>query len=221
MFDAVTGLQWNINRWYDPKIGRWISEDPIGFWASDANLNRYVGNDPQIAIDLHGNKAFFLRMMYQFTHSSTPLMADMITELKRIFNECTGRYLSAGDTFIFSTMVTTSVPGTNTGEISVGPVGCNTVVVYAKDSNTGVALGVGNSYQLNLNSSRIETHRSAFNPQPTSSDTFAMVIAHEIWESFNQGSHAGPGYIDSDPGKIGGAFSHSGCEDVCKTLGIL
>ncbi len=29
---------------YDPTIGRWISEDPIGFKAGDANLYRYVGN---------------------------------------------------------------------------------------------------------------------------------------------------------------------------------
>jgi hypothetical protein len=31
---------------YDPKIGRWLSQDPIGFSAGDANLYRYVFNDP-------------------------------------------------------------------------------------------------------------------------------------------------------------------------------
>jgi RHS repeat-associated protein len=30
-FDTAVGLQYNINRWYDPATGRWISEDPIGF----------------------------------------------------------------------------------------------------------------------------------------------------------------------------------------------
>jgi RHS repeat-associated protein len=45
-FDDATGLQYNLNRWYDPKVGRWTTEDPIGFAAGDANLNRYVGNDP-------------------------------------------------------------------------------------------------------------------------------------------------------------------------------
>lgn len=29
---------------YDPKIGKWISADPIGFEGEDANLYRYVGN---------------------------------------------------------------------------------------------------------------------------------------------------------------------------------
>ena len=44
--DLVTGLQNNLNRWYDARTGRWISEDPIGFAAGDANLYRYVGNGP-------------------------------------------------------------------------------------------------------------------------------------------------------------------------------
>ena len=46
LFDKDTGLQNNLNRWYDPAIGRWMSEDPIGFAAGDANLYRYVGNSP-------------------------------------------------------------------------------------------------------------------------------------------------------------------------------
>ena len=28
-FDEATGLQNNLNRWYDPAVGRWVSEDPI------------------------------------------------------------------------------------------------------------------------------------------------------------------------------------------------
>ncbi|ASV76675.1 hypothetical protein THTE_4074 [Thermogutta terrifontis] len=45
-FDADTGLQNNLNRWYDACVGRWLSEDPIGFDGGDANLYRYVGNKP-------------------------------------------------------------------------------------------------------------------------------------------------------------------------------
>lgn len=40
-----TGLQYNRRRYYDPEVGRWISQDPIGFDARDANLYRYVGNN--------------------------------------------------------------------------------------------------------------------------------------------------------------------------------
>ncbi len=45
-FDDATGLQNNLNRWYDATVGKWLSEDPIGFDAGDANLYRYVGNSP-------------------------------------------------------------------------------------------------------------------------------------------------------------------------------
>jgi hypothetical protein len=36
--DEETRLQNNWNRWYDSRVGRWISEDPIGFWGTDVNL---------------------------------------------------------------------------------------------------------------------------------------------------------------------------------------
>ncbi|MBR5711249.1 MAG: RHS repeat-associated core domain-containing protein [Thermoguttaceae bacterium] len=43
-FDDSTGLQNNINRWYDNTTGRWLSTDPIEFNGGDVNLYRYVGN---------------------------------------------------------------------------------------------------------------------------------------------------------------------------------
>ncbi|MDR2641945.1 MAG: hypothetical protein LBC74_04050, partial [Planctomycetaceae bacterium] len=42
--DKSSDLQWNINRWYDSDIGRWVSEDPIGFDGDDRNLFRYIKN---------------------------------------------------------------------------------------------------------------------------------------------------------------------------------
>lgn len=56
-FDRATGLQWNLNRWYNPAIQRWMSEDPIGFAGGDANLSRYVGNAPSRFIDPSGWEA--------------------------------------------------------------------------------------------------------------------------------------------------------------------
>ncbi len=53
-FDKTTGLQNNDERWYDPSIGRWMSEDPIGFSGGDANLYRYVGNQPTTFVDASG-----------------------------------------------------------------------------------------------------------------------------------------------------------------------
>jgi RHS repeat-associated protein len=53
-FDSETGLQYNRARYYDPKVGRWTSQDPLGFAAGDANLYRYVGNSPTNATDPSG-----------------------------------------------------------------------------------------------------------------------------------------------------------------------
>ena len=53
-FDEATGLQYNWHRWYDPKTGGWIGEDPIGFVGEDTNLSRYVGNSTTIWADPSG-----------------------------------------------------------------------------------------------------------------------------------------------------------------------
>jgi RHS repeat-associated protein len=53
-FETSIGVQYNHNRWYDANVGRWISEDPIGFAGGDANLMRYVANQPIARIDPHG-----------------------------------------------------------------------------------------------------------------------------------------------------------------------
>ena len=54
LLDDATGLQNNLNRWYDATVGRWISEDPIGFAAGDANVYRYVENSPTNTTDPSG-----------------------------------------------------------------------------------------------------------------------------------------------------------------------
>jgi RHS repeat-associated protein len=56
-FDSDTQLQNNLNRWYDARVGRWLSEDPIGFDGGDANLYRYVQNNPSNFIDFRGSRS--------------------------------------------------------------------------------------------------------------------------------------------------------------------
>ena len=41
-------------RYYDPQVGRFISEDPIGFAGGDLNLYVYVKNNPIMFIDPFG-----------------------------------------------------------------------------------------------------------------------------------------------------------------------
>ena len=50
-FDRATGLQNNLNRWFDPSVGTWLSEDPA---AADENLYRYAGDGPTDGTDPRG-----------------------------------------------------------------------------------------------------------------------------------------------------------------------
>jgi len=59
--DEHTGLQHNRDRVYDAAIGRWMSQDPLGFAAGDANLYRYVGNRSNVATDPSGLEEFIPR----------------------------------------------------------------------------------------------------------------------------------------------------------------
>jgi RHS repeat-associated protein len=54
-WDSNTGLQYNRTRYYDPKTGRWLEQDPLGFDAGDVNLYRYVGNNPTNVTDPIGS----------------------------------------------------------------------------------------------------------------------------------------------------------------------
>ena len=46
----ASGLELALYRAYDPELGRWLSEDPIGE-AGGLNLYGYVGNSPLMAVD--------------------------------------------------------------------------------------------------------------------------------------------------------------------------
>ena len=45
-YDTFNDLYYYRARMYDPKLGRFISEDPIGFAGGEINLYGYVGNSP-------------------------------------------------------------------------------------------------------------------------------------------------------------------------------
>jgi len=57
------GFYYMKARYYDPAVGRFISEDPIGFDGGDVNLMAYVGNNPVNGIDPSG--LFWFRQDWQ------------------------------------------------------------------------------------------------------------------------------------------------------------
>jgi RHS repeat-associated protein len=52
--DQETGYTHHLNRWFDPVIGKWLSEDPIGFDGGDSNISRYVANRVTSMVDSNG-----------------------------------------------------------------------------------------------------------------------------------------------------------------------
>jgi RHS repeat-associated protein len=53
-WDGETGQYYYRARYYDARVGRFLSTDPIGFAAGDANLYRYVFNSPMNFTDPSG-----------------------------------------------------------------------------------------------------------------------------------------------------------------------
>ena len=54
LFDPITGLTRFGARDYDPRLGRWLARDSLGFGAGDTNLYAYVGGDPVNLVDPAG-----------------------------------------------------------------------------------------------------------------------------------------------------------------------
>jgi RHS repeat-associated protein len=53
-YDSETGMYFYRARYYDPKVGRFVTKDPIGFGGGDVNLYNYVGANPVNWIDPFG-----------------------------------------------------------------------------------------------------------------------------------------------------------------------
>jgi RHS repeat-associated protein len=61
-WDADSGLSYAQQRWYDPKVGRFLSEDPVaGDPANPAGLHAfgYANGNPLVFVDPSGEKGFF------------------------------------------------------------------------------------------------------------------------------------------------------------------
>ena len=75
--DDFTGLMHYRARQYDPNLGRFISEDPIGFAGGDVNLYAYVRNRPIDKTDPHGEteEGMIWRLQYHQDPATRPHIA--------------------------------------------------------------------------------------------------------------------------------------------------
>lgn len=74
-WDAETGQYFYRARYYDSAVGRFLSEDPIGFEARDTNLYRYVGNSPTNYTDPSGEVAWIPLLAGAV---ALPILGDML-----------------------------------------------------------------------------------------------------------------------------------------------
>lgn len=109
--DPATGLVEAKARWYAPTTGRFLTQDPIGFAAGDANLYRYVSNSPTNAIDqsgLAGRKVGGVT----FNHPGQHLIpVELIAERYAHFPEDTLKFLNSDH----ATVVQPTVNGRSLG----------------------------------------------------------------------------------------------------------
>ena len=86
-YDAGTGLYYFRGRYYDPVQGRFLNEDPLGFLAGDANLYRYIGNQPTAGTDPFGDDALVERALeFQGNLFSTAAQAQIAAAINSSFN---------------------------------------------------------------------------------------------------------------------------------------
>ena len=80
-FDAESGLHFYRARYYDPVMGRFISEDPIGLESGDVNSYRYVFNNPVMLVDPKGEASFGEATFAVLTATAFGFVLADLTEL--------------------------------------------------------------------------------------------------------------------------------------------
>jgi RHS repeat-associated protein len=176
-WDPEVGLYYYRARYYDSTIGRFISEDPIGF---DGGLNpySYVGNTPALATDPNGLKArvtvtgnrvvITLKVQYKGTGATPEFKRIYEAAVRRFWNRKCGEY----------DVSVTFEPGTeNTIYKNVG-----TEVVYAGDPDGGSSYDAINWGTQPINGS------DKLPVPPLDQD---WVLAHETGHLMNLKDHVG------------------------------
>lgn len=79
-YDNFTGLHYYRARFYDANLGRFISEDPIGFAGGDVNLYGYVGNKSVNFYDPFGLDEYAMMERFANTKPSKRSMSEMLDD---------------------------------------------------------------------------------------------------------------------------------------------
>lgn len=118
-FDAETGLYYYRARYYDAGVGRFITEDPMGFDSGDGtNLYSYISNRPVDLVDplgLYGQVAFQQRITsYQDNRGSKRTVTNNIKAVVSARKTDPSVFIT-GDTTIASISYSPTNVGTSVG----------------------------------------------------------------------------------------------------------
>lgn len=94
-YDNETGMYFYRARYYDPKAGRFVTKDPIGFAGGDVNFYAYVGNNPLNLIDPFGliGHEGFINLISKMANKSLEQTIKTLNKLiekheKALVDEC-------------------------------------------------------------------------------------------------------------------------------------
>ncbi len=82
-YDQESGLHYNLLRYYDPRLARYISADPLGELA-DLNTYRFVGNSPITGVDPLG------LMLFAFDGTSQNMHRGDVDNVTRMYDAYMG-----------------------------------------------------------------------------------------------------------------------------------
>ena len=78
--DYETGLIYFGQRYYDPDLGRWLTQDPVGF-ADSLNLYQYVWNNPLRYYDPDGRFAFAIPILIWGAELLIPTISTVVVPI--------------------------------------------------------------------------------------------------------------------------------------------
>ena len=161
------GFYYMKARYYDPEVGRFISEDPIGFEGGDVNLYAYVQNNPINAVDPSG------LIRPGFFPSESPYGQGSMNQLGGFYDWVSDWDMSVDVNWdLFGLGVNTIVVGTTISQ-GVTAVASTSVIVAGGVALSSTAIVVGGGYivgaSFGYDPFNLFSDRTPYNNQSTNS----------------------------------------------------
>jgi RHS repeat-associated protein len=220
-WDGEIGQYYSRERYFDARVGRFDSEDPVGFAAGDSNLYRYVENDPTDGTDPYGlqSKSNTVVINIIYTTKNLKVTDKVKNEVDRIFQDCMKR---EGDPSKKLVVLFTSLSQEKYAQYPFGWRSDFWLNVGFEDDFPLEKAGQQGGWKASLNEKVILANANKLGVDFELG--VATAIAHELGGHAIAGlwTHTYPdgAYVDSTHGKVGGVFSYHACVKFVRALGV-